>query len=108
VIGLSYYPFWIKKDYTETIGDLAYNLNDMVARYDKEVMVVEVGGEYDKVQNTHDMLLAVIKAVEAVPNNKGLGVIYWEPQGEKSWSGYSLSAWHSGGKPTMALDAFKG
>jgi arabinogalactan endo-1,4-beta-galactosidase len=107
VIGLSYYPFWIKKDYTETIADLANNLNDMVARYDKEVMVVEVGGEYDKVQNTHDMLVAVIKAVEAVPNNKGLGVIYWEPQGEKSWSGYSLSAWQPDGKPSMALDAFK-
>jgi arabinogalactan endo-1,4-beta-galactosidase len=107
VIGLSYYPFWIKKDYTETISDLAYNLNDMVARYNKEVMVVEVGGEYDKVQNTYEMLAATIKAVKAVPNNKGLGVIYWEPQGEKSWSGYSLSAWQSDGKPSMALDAFK-
>ncbi|RTY64350.1 arabinogalactan endo-beta-1,4-galactanase [Flavobacterium sp. LB2P53] len=107
VIGLSYYPFWIKKDYTETIADLAYNLNDMVDRYNKEVMVVEVGGEYDKAQNTYEMLAATIKAVEAVPNNKGLGVMYWEPQGEKSWSGYSLSAWQSDGKPSMALDAFK-
>lgn len=107
VIGLSYYPFWIKKDYTETIADLANNLNDMVARYNKEVMVVEVGGEYDKVQNTYEMLAATIKAVKNVPNNKGLGVIYWEPQGEKSWSGYSLSAWQSDGKPSPALDAFK-
>ncbi|MDP3681806.1 MAG: glycosyl hydrolase 53 family protein [Flavobacterium sp.] len=107
VIGLSYYPFWIKKDYTETIADLANNLNDMAARYNKEVMVVEVGGEYDKVQNTYEMLAATIKAVKAVPNNKGLGVIYWEPQGEKSWSHYSLSAWQSDGKPSPALDAFK-
>lgn len=107
VIGMSYYPFWIKKDYLETIADLQNNLNDMVSRYQKEVMVVEIGGEYDKAQNTHDMLVAVIKAVKAVPNNKGLGVIYWEPEGEKSWSGYSLSAWQSGGKPSMALDAFK-
>jgi arabinogalactan endo-1,4-beta-galactosidase len=107
VIGLSYYPYWIKKDYSETIADLEFNLKDMASRYDKEVMVVEVGGEYDKVQNTFDMLAATIKAVKAVPNNKGLGVIYWEPQGEKSWSGYSLSAWQSDGKPTMALDAFK-
>ncbi len=107
VIGLSYYPFWIKKDYTETIADLANNLNDMATRYNKEVMVVEVGGEYDKVQNTYEMLAATIKAVKAVPNNKGLGVIYWEPQGEKSWSHYSLSAWQSDGKPSPALDAFK-
>lgn len=107
VIGLSYYPFWIKKDYTETIADLANNLNDMASRYEKEVMVVEVGGEDDKVQNTYEMLAATIKAVKAVPNNKGLGVIYWEPQGAKSWSEYGLSAWQSDGKPSPALDAFK-
>lgn len=107
VIGLSYYPYWIKKDYSETIVDLEFNLKDMASRYHKEVMVVEVGGEYDKDQNTYDMLAATIKAVKAVPNNKGLGVVYWEPQGEKSWSGYSLSAWQSDGKPSQALDAFK-
>jgi arabinogalactan endo-1,4-beta-galactosidase len=107
VIGLSYYPFWIKTDYKENIADLTNNLNDMSARYDKEVMVVEVGGIDTLEQNTHDMLVAVIKAVKAVPNNKGLGVIYWEPEGAKSWSHYELSAWKSGGKPSMALDAFK-
>ncbi len=107
VIGMSYYPYWIKSDYTATIADLENNLKDMASRYDKEVMVVEVGGEYDKVQNTYEMLAATIKAVRKVPNNKGLGIIYWEPQGEKSWSGYSLSAWQSNGKPSTALDAFK-
>lgn len=107
VIGLSYYPFWIKTDYKENIADLANNLNDMAARYDKEVMVVEVGGIDTQEQNTYDMLVAVIKEVKAVPNNKGLGVIYWEPQGAKSWSHYELSAWRSDGKPSMALDAFK-
>lgn len=107
VIGLSYYPFWIKTDYKENIADLANNLNDMAARYNKEVMVVEVGGIDTMEQNTYDMLVAVIKAVKAVPNNNGLGVIYWEPQGAKSWSHYELSAWRSDGKPSMALDAFK-
>ena len=107
VIGLSYYPYWIKSDYTTTIADLENNLKDMASRYGKEVMVVEVGGDYTLVQNTKDMLVAVIKAVKAVPNNKGLGVVYWEPEGEKSWSGYQLSAWLSGGKPSPALDAFK-
>ncbi|WP_281636590.1 glycoside hydrolase family 53 protein [Flavobacterium marginilacus] len=107
VIGLSYYPFWIKTDYKENITDLANNLNDMASRYNKEVMIVEVGGIDTQEQNTYDMLAAVIKAVKAVPNNKGLGVIYWEPQGAKSWSHYELSAWKSDGKPSMALDAFK-
>lgn len=107
VIGLSYYPFWVKKNYTETIDNLEFNLNDLVKRYNKEVMVVEVGGEYDKVENTKALLEATIKAVRNVPNQKGLGVLYWEPQGEKSWSGYSLSAWLADGKPSPALDAFK-
>ncbi|MEN3324990.1 glycosyl hydrolase 53 family protein [Mariniflexile soesokkakense] len=107
VIGLSYYPYWLNSDYTATIADLQYNLNDMVSRYGKEVMIVEVGGDYTLVQNTYDMLAAVIAAVKNVPNEKGLGVIYWEPQGEKSWSGYQLSAWQSNGKPSPALDAFK-
>jgi arabinogalactan endo-1,4-beta-galactosidase len=107
VIGLSYYPYWIKSDYTDNIADLEANLKDMASRYNKEVMVVEVGGEDTKVQNTHDMLVAVIKAVKSVPNNKGLGVIYWEPEGARSWSHYALSAWQEDGKPSPALDAFK-
>jgi len=107
VIGLSYYPYWIKTDYKENIADLENNLKDMVVRYNKEVMVVEVGGEDTKVENTHDMLAAVIRAVRNVPDNKGLGVIYWEPQGARSWSKYALSAWQEDGKPSPALDAFK-
>jgi arabinogalactan endo-1,4-beta-galactosidase len=107
VIGLSYYPYWIKKDYTETIADLQFNLNDMAQRYGKEVMIVEVGGEDDKVQNTYELLTATIKAVKNVPNNKGIGVLYWEPQGAKSWSHYALSAWQADGKPSPALNAFK-
>ncbi|WP_264519636.1 arabinogalactan endo-beta-1,4-galactanase [Flavobacterium sp. N1994] len=107
IIGLSYYPYWIKKDYSETIADLQFNLNDMAKRYGKEVMVVEVGGEDDKVQNTYELLAATIKAVKKVPNNKGLGVFYWEPQGARSWSHYALSAWLENGQPSPALDAFK-
>jgi arabinogalactan endo-1,4-beta-galactosidase len=108
VIGLSYYPWWLdgKPDYTLSINDLANNLNDMAARYDKEVMVVEVGGEDTQADNTYNLLVAVIQKVKAVPNGKGLGVIYWEPQGARSWSQYPLSAWGGDGKPTKALDAF--
>ena len=93
-------------NYTATINDLGNNLNDMVSRYGKEVMVVEVGGDYTQFQDTYDMLVAVIKKVKAVPDNKGLGVIYWEPEGAKSWSGYPLSCWGSDGKPGKALYAF--
>lgn len=111
VIGMSYYPHYLGSDYTSTIVDLESNLKDMSSRYNKEVMVVEIGGDNFYPQNTFDMLIAVLKAVKAVPNNKGLGVIYWEPEAEKSWSGYVLNSWAyygtNAGKPTFALDAFK-
>ncbi len=112
VIGLSYYPYWLGQnnpsllDYNQTIAALQANLKDMVTRYGKEVMIVEVGGEDNRARNTYDMLKAVIAAVQSVPNNKGLGVIYWEPQGQRSWSGYPLNAWQSNGKPSDALNAF--
>ena len=70
-------------------------------------MVVEVGGEDRRPQNTYDMLLAVQRKVKAVPNQKGLGVIYWEPLGARSWSQYPLSAWGDDGKPTKAMKAFR-
>jgi arabinogalactan endo-1,4-beta-galactosidase len=106
VIGLSYYPYWIKKDWTETIQDLQKNMNYLTKTYNKEVMVVEVGGEDTQVENTYKLLEATIKAVRNVPNKKGTGVFYWEPQGAKSWSGYALSAWLENGRPSPALDAF--
>ena len=109
VIGLSYYPYWLpgKPDYKFSIDALGDNLKDMAARYNKEVMVVEVGGEDNKAQNTYDMLIAVQQKVKEVPNGKGLGVMYWEPEGARSWSNYALSAWGEDGKPTKALNAFK-
>ena len=108
VIGLSYYTYWLEgnPDFSLSINDLGNNMVDMASRYGKEVMVVEVGGEDTKPQNTYDMLIAVQLKVKAVPESKGLGVIYWEPEGAKSWSGYSLSAWGADGRPTIALDAF--
>ncbi len=106
VIGLSYYPYWLKQDYTESIQDLQENLTNLVIQYGKEVIITEVGGEDTAVDNTYTMLLAVLDTVRAVPNGKGLGVFYWEPQGAKSWSHYALSAWGADGKPTKALKAF--
>lgn len=107
IIGMSYYPYWIQKTYRNTIGDLEKNMNNMVARYNKDVMIVEVGEEDRLVDETYALLTATLKAVRAVPNKRGLGVIYWEPQGARSWSHYNLSCWQDDGKPSPALNAFK-
>ncbi|WP_426342367.1 glycoside hydrolase family 53 protein [Pseudoduganella sp. S-14] len=108
VIGMSYYPYWLpgKPDYKKSIDALARNMNDMAARYGKEVMIVEVGGEDKRPQNTYEMLVAVQRKVKAVPNQKGLGVVYWEALGARSWSKYPLSAWGDDGRPTRAMQAF--
>jgi arabinogalactan endo-1,4-beta-galactosidase len=115
VIGMSYYPYWLGdvkgretlKDYNLSISSLENNMKDMVLRYGKEVMVVEVGGDYSLAEDTKNMLTAVLNAVKSVPNDKGIGLLYWEPQGEKSWTNYQLNAWQSSGKPSVALDSFK-
>ncbi|WP_179232772.1 RICIN domain-containing protein [Paenibacillus rigui] len=81
MIGMSYYPYWDGVDYTQNIAAFSSNLNDMGSRYGKEVMVCEVGGLENDPTNTYNMLVAVQNAVKAVPNGKGLGVFYWEPEG---------------------------
>ncbi|GAC1593727.1 MAG: glycosyl hydrolase 53 family protein [Hymenobacter sp.] len=107
VIGMSYYPYWLNQDYTASIGNLQFNLNDMASRYGKQVIISEIGGDCTTApQNVYDMLVAVQNAVVAVPNGKGLGVFYWEPEGYRSFSGYQLSAWGNDGKPSAALNAF--
>jgi len=107
VIGMSYYPFWDKRGYQQSIDALAANMNDMAARYDKEVMICETGGEAAKPQETYDMLVAAQSKVKEVPGGAGLGVFYWEPEGAHIWSGYALSCWGDDGKPTQALSAFR-
>lgn len=112
VIGMSYYPYWIGSDYTQSISYLASNLNDMASRYNKEVMVCEVGGLESNEANTYQLLKATIEKVKAVPNGKGLGVFYWEPEANSSVlpDGYPLGATSVVStkklKFTTAIDAF--
>ncbi len=64
VIGQSYYPKW-----HGTLNDLENNLNDLVRRYNKDVIVVE----YSALKNE------VNKIVFDLPNAKGKGTCIWEP-----------------------------
>lgn len=80
VIGMSYYPYWIGSSFQNNIDDLVYNLTDMSERYGKEVMVCEVGGDEDEAGESYELIQAVIDAVHSVPNGKGVGVYWWEPE----------------------------
>lgn len=112
VIGASFYPYWDGQPYWEITDDLSYNLNDMASRYNKEVMVVEVGGDEKNPKDSYWTINDTIKVVKAVPNGKGIGVFYWEPQANSSVlsDGYALGATTEVSKNvlkyTTAIDAF--
>lgn len=98
VIGLSYYPMW-----HGTMEGLQYNLNTLVQKYNKEVCIVEtayawttqdyegkgnvfiagdekVGGYAPTVDGQLQFMNDLKSIIYNVPNNKGLGFFYWEPE----------------------------
>ena len=64
VIGLSYYPKW-----HGTLDDLNDNMNDMLRRYNKDIIVVEYSAKKEEVN----------KMAFELPNGKGKGTCIWEP-----------------------------
>ncbi|BCB82260.1 hypothetical protein GCM10022251_46850 [Phytohabitans flavus] len=107
VIGVSHYIYW-----HGSIASLQTNINDLASRYGKPVVVAETaygftlaqddsepnifnsslqqtGGYPATAQGQADALRAVINAVKAVPNGRGLGVFYWEP----TWTAVSGNGW---------------
>jgi len=110
VIGLSYYSFW-----HGPLNRFAENMNDISERYHKEVVVLEaaypyttedadgysnlvgggvldLGGYKATVQGQATAIRDIINAVAQVPNGKGLGVFYWEPE----WIAVHGAGWAAG------------
>ncbi|WP_100443972.1 lectin [Glycomyces xiaoerkulensis] len=106
IIALSYYPYW-----HGTLNDLRNNLNDVASRYGKDVLVVETAYGYTlndcdgrgnifsdshaqesgypaTVQGQTDFLRDVSRAVADVPNDRGRGIVWWEPAwiGDTTWA----------------------
>jgi len=96
VIAASYYGYW-----HGSLGDLQKNLNDVSARYNKDVLVAETAYPFTLEDNDGwwntiglaNQLVAgypatpagqaanfrdVMTIVRAVPNGHGLGVFYWD------------------------------
>jgi arabinogalactan endo-1,4-beta-galactosidase len=105
VIGMSLYPS--STNWSTLNSQCLTNMNDMVSRYKKEVMVVEVGMSWDQAAACNSFLSDLITKVKSVPNGKGIGVLYWEPESYNNWQGYTLGAFDNSGKPTVGLNAFK-
>jgi arabinogalactan endo-1,4-beta-galactosidase len=107
VIGMSLYPSYVAAGWASANTQCLANMNDMIARYGKEVMVVEVGMPWDSPAECKAFLTDIIAKTKGIAGGKGLGVLYWEPQSYGNWQGYTLGAFDNSGKPTIAMDAFK-
>lgn len=105
VIGMSLYPdagnWQIRND------QCLANMQDMVARYGKEIMITEVGMSWTDAAACRDFISDLITKTKSLPGNKGLGVFYWEPECYNNWQGYTKGAFDNTGKPTVALQAFR-
>ena len=104
VIGMSLYPN--PTNWSTLNTQCLANMNDMVSRYDKEVMIVEVGMSWDQAAACNAFITDLIAKTKYIGGNKGLGVLYWEPEAYANWQSYALGAFDNTGKPTIALNAF--
>ncbi|ACL76467.1 glycosyl hydrolase 53 family protein [Ruminiclostridium cellulolyticum] len=104
VIGMSLYPD--KDNYPALLNQCLNNMNDMVSRYNKEIMICEIGMQYNYASESKAFIIDMVNKTKSLPNNKGLGVFYWEPESYPGMNGYNKGCWNSDGKPTIALDGF--
>ncbi len=105
IIGMSLYPN--ASNWSTLNSQCLNNMNDMVSRYNKDIMVLEVGMSWDQATACNSFLTDLIVKVKSVSGGKGIGVFYWEPEAYNNWQSYTLGAFDNSGKPTAALSAFK-
>ena len=105
VIGMSLYPS--STNWKTLDAQCLANMNDMITRYKKPVMICEVGMSWTDSVACKSFLTDIISKTKSVSGNNGLGLFYWEPECYNNWKAYSLGAFDNNGKPTIALDAFR-
>lgn len=105
IIGMSLYPS--AANWPALSTQCLANMNDMVSRYNKKVMVTEVGMPWTDSVACMSFISDIITKTKSVSGSKGLGVFYWEPEAYANWQGYALGAFDNSGRPTVALEAFK-
>lgn len=103
ITGMSSYPSpatW----QSNNVSVLA-NMQTLITRYGKPVMVCETGMDVTQAATCGQMLTDMMTKTASLGNN-GLGLFYWEPEAYGGWQGYSLVAFDGTGKPTVAMNAF--
>jgi len=107
IIGASNYPTTKSGTSWQTVNSMCLsNLNDMVSRYGKGVMITEIGVPWDN-SSAQTIVKDMVTKVGQVSGGKGLGIFYWEPDSNPSWYGYSMGGMDNNWKATAVWDAFK-
>jgi arabinogalactan endo-1,4-beta-galactosidase len=104
IIGMSLYPS--SANWQSYNDSCLANMKDMVSRYNKQVMICEVGMPADEAATCQSFLTDLIAKTRSLADNNGLGVFYWEPESYNNWQGYGLGAFDNSGKPSAAMNAF--
>ncbi len=105
MIGMSLYPYWAEQQgetggWQKVADDCIANIAHLKQKYDKPVMICEIGMPYDQGALCRQ-LIAKMMATDVE------GIFYWEPQAPAGYNdGYNLGCFDNG-SPTEALDAFK-
>lgn len=105
VIGMSLYP--TASNWQQLNAKCLANMNDMVSRYGKKIMICEVGMAVSDSLACKNFISDLIQKSKSIADNKCLGIFYWEPECYADRYGYKLGAFNNSGQPTIALDAFK-
>ena len=101
VIGMSLYPE--DNNWQELTDDCLNNISTLATRYNKKVMICEIGMPWDS-ENAAAMMQKMVDGCKA--KTECLGIFYWEPECYGGWNDYNKGAFDSNGKPTDALNAF--
>jgi arabinogalactan endo-1,4-beta-galactosidase len=101
IVGMSLYPD--ENNWISMVNDTFNNMIDVKTRYNKDVMMAEVGFSTTRPDISYQFLTYII---EKTKQANGLGVFYWEPIAHKNWKSYSKGAWDEDGSPSIAMDAF--
>lgn len=101
IVGMSLYPN--ENDWKQKVDNTYNNMIDIKSRYNKEVMMVEVGFSNNRPDVAHQFLTYMIDKTKQA---QGLGVFYWEPIAHGNFTPYSKGAWDDDGSPSIVMDAF--
>lgn len=126
LIALSYYPWW-----HGSMDDLRENLHNTAMRFAKDILVVETAYPYRALdvssmkaadptnmlwpmtpEGQESFLTEIVQTVRETPNGRGLGVLWWYPegipvQGLTVWNDGATALFDQNGNVLPAIDVFK-